>query len=115
VSFSEVESFPSNITSIEVNNNDSNIVYVTTSGTSGRVYKSTDGGNNFVNITGSLPNVTKNCVKHQNLHAQNPLYLATSLGVYRYDDATLNWELFNNNLPNVSVTDLEININDNTI
>ncbi|WP_223032166.1 T9SS type A sorting domain-containing protein [Hanstruepera marina] len=116
LSFTSVETFSSNITSIEVNTNDSNIVYVTTSGTStGRVYKSTDGGNNFANITGSLPNVTKNCIKHQNLHSQNPLYLATSLGVYRYDDASGDWELFNNNLPNVTVTDLEINVFDDTI
>lgn len=116
LSFSNVESFSSNITSIEVNTNDSNLVYVSTSGTSsGRVYKSIDGGNSFTDITGSLPNVTKNCVKHQNLHSQNPLFLATSLGVYRYDDASGDWELFNNNLPNVTVTDIEINIFDNII
>ncbi|WP_250433829.1 T9SS type A sorting domain-containing protein [Hanstruepera flava] len=116
LSFTNVETFSSNITSIEVNTNDSSIVYVTTSGTStGRVYKSIDGGNNFANITGSLPSVTKNCIKHQNLHSQNPLYLATSLGVYRYDDTSGDWELFNNNLPNVTVTDLEINVFDDTI
>lgn len=115
-SFANVESFSSNITSIEVNTNNSSMVYVTTSGTSsGRVYKSTDGGNSFTNITGSLPNVTKNCIKHQNLNSQNPLFLATSLGVYRYDDTTADWELFNNNLPNVTVTDIEINVFDDII
>ena len=115
VAFTNVESFPSNITSIEVNNEDSNIVYVTTSGTNGKVYKSTDAGLNFTNISTGLPNVTKNSIKHQGLHSKNPLYLGTSLGVYRYDDDTLAWELFNINLPNVSVRDLEINVVDNKI
>ena len=115
-SFSTVNnSFTSNITSIEVNNNDSNIVYVTTAGYTGKVFKSIDGGTNFNDITGTLPNVTKNIIKHQKLHSDNPLFLGTSLGVYRYDDATGVWETFGNNLPNVSVSDLEINLNDGNI
>jgi hypothetical protein len=112
VSFSSIESFSSNITSIEVNNSDSSIVYVTTSST---VYKSTDGGNNFTDISNGLPNIVKNVIKHQNLHSKNPLYVGTSLGVYRYDDDTLLWEPFEMGLPNVSVTDLEINIFDDKI
>ncbi|WP_104734914.1 T9SS type A sorting domain-containing protein [Hanstruepera ponticola] len=107
-----VETFSSNITSIEVNNTDNSIVYVTTSTS---VFKSIDGGLNFTNISSGLPGVTKNVIKHQGLHEENPLYLGTSLGVYRYDDSTLTWELFNNNLPNVTVTDLEINLYDDII
>ncbi|WP_452225622.1 VPS10 domain-containing protein [Lacinutrix chionoecetis] len=115
ITFSLAENFAGNITSIEVNTADSNIVYVTTSGTNGQVFKSTDGGLNFTSISNGLPNVTKNIIKHQNLHSKNPLFLGTSLGVYRYDDDTLVWELFNNDLPNVTVTDIEINIFDNKI
>lgn len=115
LSFSSVENFASNITSIEVNNTDNTIVYVTTSGTGGGVYRSTDGGSTFTNITGSLPNVTKNVIKHQGNNIQNPLYLGTSLGVYRYDDSTGIWEEFDNNLPNVSVRDLEINLVDENV
>ncbi|GAA4269035.1 T9SS type A sorting domain-containing protein [Hyunsoonleella aestuarii] len=115
VTFSTVESFSSNITSIEFNNNDSDIVYVTTSGSGGDVLKSLDGGLTFASIKGSLPNVTKNIIKHQNLHSENPLYLGTSLGVYRYDDALGDWESFENNLPTVPVRDLEINVNDANI
>ena len=113
--FTSVSSFSSNITSIEVNNTDNNIIYVTTSGVGGQVFKSVDGGNNFTNISTGLPSVTKNSIKHQALHSKNPLFLGTSLGVYRYDDDTLAWELFNNNLPNVSVRDVEINLIDNNI
>lgn len=115
VAFSTINTFSSNITSIEVNNTDNSIVYVTTSGPLGEVFKSTDGGNNFTSITSGLPAVTKNIIKHQALHSKNPLFLGTSLGVYRYDDDTLTWQLFNNSLPNVSVRDLEINLNDNNI
>jgi hypothetical protein len=115
VTFTDFESFTRDITSIEVNNNDNSIVYVTTSGTSGGVFKSIDGGKTFSDITGSLPNVTKNIIKHQNLHSQNPLFLGTSLGVYRYDDSLGDWKLFENNLPTVSVRDLEINTIDSKI
>ncbi len=115
VVFSIVESFPANITSIEVNNSDSNIIYVTTSGLGGRVYRSLDQGDTFAEITGSLPAVTKNIIKHQGQSADNPLYLGTHLGVYRYDDITGDWEVFENNLPNVSVRDLEINLNDQIV
>lgn len=116
LTFTNVETFSTNITSIEVHNSNSNIVYVTTSGTSnGKVHRSTDGGLNFSNITGSLPSVTKNIIKHQDFHSQNPLFLGTSLGVYRYDDTTSDWEAFDNGLPNVSVTDIDINYVDSNI
>ncbi len=120
--FSTVETFSSNITSIEVNNNDSSIVYVTTRGTSfnppdanGQVLRSLDGGDVFTDITGTLPGLTKNIIKHQGEHPDNPLYLGTSIGVYRYDDVTQAWEPFENSLPNTTVTDLAINLNDNNI
>ncbi|MDX1702478.1 MAG: hypothetical protein R3250_17750, partial [Melioribacteraceae bacterium] len=112
VSFTNVQTFSSNITSIEVNNSNSAIVYVTTAGTSnGKVHKSIDGGQNFTDVTGTLPSVTKNIIKHQDFHSQNPLFLGTSLGVYRYDDTSGDWEAFDNGLPNVSVTDIELNYN----
>ena len=121
-SFTTTETFGSNITSIEVNNNDSNIIYVTTRGTSinppdsnGRVYRSTDGGETFEDITGNLPGLTKNIIKHQGEHPDNPLYLGTSIGVYRYDDVSQTWEPFENGLPNTTVTDLSINLIDNNI
>lgn len=115
ITFTVVENFANNITSIEVNTQNSDIVYVTTRGTNGQVYQSNDGGLNFINISTGLPSVTKNSIKHQNLHSKNPLFLGTSLGVYRYDDDTLMWEQFNIGLPNVSVRDIEINVFDDKI
>ncbi len=115
VSFSAVETFPTNITSIEVNNNDSDIVYVTVAGVNGGVYRSTDGGLNFTEITGSLPSLSKNIIKHRQDDILNNLYLGTSVGVYRYDDNAGDWEVFDNNLPNVNVRDLAINVIDEVI
>jgi len=115
ITFTSVNVFPSNITSIEVNNNDNNIVYVTTSGGGGKVWRSLNQGLNFTDITGSLPNVVKNIIKHQTNTIDNVLYLGTSLGVYRFNDTNSDWEVFDNNLPNSSVKDLSINIVDNNI
>ena len=115
ITFTSVNVFASNITSIEVNNNDNNIVYVTTSGGGGKVWRSLNQGLNFTDITGSLPNVVKNIIKHQTNTIDNVLYLGTSLGVYRFNDNNSDWEVFDNNLPNSSVTDLSINTVDNNI
>jgi hypothetical protein len=116
LTFSNVGNLSENITSIEVNHSNSDIVYVTTRGVNGKILRSNDGGLTFPDdITGSLPSVTKTVVRHQDLHSQNPLYLGTNIGVYRYDDSIGDWELFDNNLPNVPVADLDINENDNNI
>ena len=112
VNFTNVNNAPANITSIEVHSTNSNIVYITTSGTGGQVRKSTDGGVNFVDFSTGLPSIGKNCIVHQARNTDNPLYVGTSLGVYYRDDSMSSWAPFETNLPNVSVTDLEINVED---
>jgi hypothetical protein len=96
------------ISSIEVNNHNSEIMYVTTSGSNGGVYKSNDGGTTWINITGNLTNESKNVVRHQKYNTNNPIYVGTYLGVYYLDDTSTDWQLFSTNLPNAEVTDLEI-------
>lgn len=115
ISFNLESTFSSNINSIEVNNNDGNIIYVTTSGSNGSVLRSTNGGSNFTDITGTLPNVSKLIIKHRPDDPLNSLYLGTYTGVYRYDDNIGAWEEFDNDLPTVAITDLGINIVDNNI
>lgn len=115
VNFSSIYIAPTNITSIAVNSNDNNIVYLTTRSTTGQVLKSTNGGSSFTNITTGIPNIGKNVIAHQGQHPDNPLYVGTSLGVYYIDDTMSSWQAFDTNLPNVSVTDLEINLNDNKL
>ena len=115
-----------NISSIEVHNADSNVVWLTTTGnsnlsgpssghTGGGVYKSTDGGLTFTDIGAGLPNESKFVVRHHPFTTNNSIYVGTALGVYHLNDDDGSWEVFSTNLPNVAVSDLEINPYDNTI
>lgn len=115
VNFSLAYSATGNITSIEVHSTNSSIVYITTSGTTGQVYRSTNGGTSFASHNTGLPNIGKNIIVHQGRNTINPLYLGTSLGVYYRDDSMASWMPFETNLPNVSVSDLEINLEDSKL
>lgn len=112
VTFSLVYTATSTITSIAVHSSNSTIIYITTSGTGGSAMISTNGGTNFTNIAPGLPAIAKNCIVHQGRNTDNPLYVGTSLGVYYKDDSMTTWQPFDTNLPNVSVSDLEINLED---
>ena len=115
ISFSLLYTALSRITSITVHSTNSNIVYITTSGTSGDAFISTDGGNSFSTIAAGLPAIGKNIIVHQGQNSLNPLYVGTSLGVFYKDDSMATWANFDDNLPNVSVSDLEINLIDHKI
>lgn len=115
INFTNVYAASSAITSIEVHSSDSNIVYLTTQSSSGGVFKSTNGGTSFSNFSTGLPNIGKNIIVHQGRNTDNPLYLGTDLGVYYRDDTMTSWQPFDANLPNVSVTDLEINLEDSKL
>ncbi len=115
IDFTLIYTATSSISSICVHSSDSNIIYITTSGTSGQAMKSVNGGANFVSIAPGLPAIGKFVIKHQGLNSKNPLFVGTNLGVYYIDDTYSNWTPFEANLPNVKVTDLEINVVDNNI
>jgi len=115
VTFTPIASFNRGITAIEVNANDNATVYVATSFSTGSVLRSTNSGISFTNITGNLPTLSKNTLAFLPLSADNALFVGTSVGVYRYTDALAQWERFGNNLPNVTIRDLEINVQDQTI
>lgn len=112
LTFTLVYSAPGNITSIDVHSSNSSIIYLTTQGTSGQALKSINGGTSFTSFSTGLPAIGKNVIVHQGRDTNNPLYIGTSLGVYYTDDTMSQWEPFDTNLPNVSVTDLEINLED---
>ena len=54
-------------------------------------------------------------ITHQPRDINNSLFIGTSLGVYRTDDTIDYWEDFNTNLPNTSVSDLDISLEDQVI
>lgn len=115
INFSLVYITATSITSIDVHSSNSSIVYITTGSTSGVALKSTDGGTVFTDISEGLPAIGKNIIVHQGRNSLNPLYLGNSIGVYYRDDSMLQWEPFDTNLPNVTVSDLEINLEDNIL
>jgi len=116
VAFTQAHVAPSSITSISVNYSNSNIVYITTAGTTtGDAFISKNGGTTFTSIATGLPAVGKNIIVHQGRHTLNPLYVGTTVGVYYKDDSMTTWEAFETNLPNTSVADLEINLDDSKI
>ncbi|RZT00020.1 T9SS type A sorting domain-containing protein [Aquimarina brevivitae] len=110
--FTVAHTFNGNITSLAVSSTNNEVVYVTTTT---NVYKSVNGGVDFEDITFNLPFDTKLVVKHQGLHPDNPIFVGTSLGVYRLDETQNTWETFANNLPNTAVRDIEINELDGNI
>jgi hypothetical protein len=112
VHFMNTYTTANSIVSVCVNSNNSNIIYLVTNGTNGQALKSTDGGLTFATIGTGLPAIGKNCIKHQGRHTNNPLYLGTQLGVYYIDDTLSAWVPFDTNLPNIQITDLEINLED---
>ncbi|MEN8186053.1 MAG: T9SS type A sorting domain-containing protein, partial [Bacteroidota bacterium] len=117
INFTELNTgFSEGITSIEINNNNNDIVYITLGGFyNNNVYKSVDGGENWMSINRNLPGEPKFIIKHQNQSLENDLYVGTALGVYHINDNMTEWEVFSKNLPNVPVKDLEINTSEKTI
>jgi PKD repeat protein len=95
------------ITSIEVDPQNSERVWVSFSGYSDdeKIYKSENGGTSWENVTGNLPNVPINCLHYLN-GSNDGIYAGSDIGVF-YRDAELdNWSPFNQGLPNVIVNQL---------
>ena len=116
VTFSEIEFFFSNlISSIDINNQNKDIIYLTVAGFNNKVYQSLNGGSSWTDISKNLPGEPKLVIKHQYQSLINDLYLGTSLGVYHINDNMSEWEVFDSNLPNVPIKDLEINVDDKII
>ncbi len=97
------------ITGITVDNNNPSKLWICGTGSSSsNVYVSTNAGNSWTDITGNLTNLGFNCIVHQK-NAVDDLYLGTEVGVFHKDSTSANWTSYNNNLPNVKVSELDIN------
>jgi len=97
------------ITGITVDNNNPSKLWICGTGSSSsNVYVSTNAGNSWTDITGNLTNLGFNCIVHQK-NAVDDLYLGTEVGVFHKDSTSANWTSYNNNLPNVKVSGLDIN------
>ncbi|MEK6278949.1 MAG: hypothetical protein AABN95_01200 [Acidobacteriota bacterium] len=103
--WSEVRGLPRRfITSIVISASDAARAYITVSGFgSGHIFRTTDRGENWTNISSGLPNVPANALLIDPLDPRT-LYVGTDIGVYRSDDDGVGWVKFNNGLPPVIVT-----------
>ena len=103
------------INSMEISNSDSNVLWIVTNNL---VYKSVnikDDNPTFGFVRTNLPSETKLSIASHQRGDDNTVYLGTALGVYYINDNTLGWQVFDNNLPNVAVRDLEINEEDSKL
>ncbi len=96
-------------TSIELHETSATTAFVTMAGFSAghKVYKTTDNGATWENISYNLPNIPVNCAKY--IPGGDAIMLATDLGVYVLRDGETTWENESLGLPNVIVSDIEIN------
>ncbi len=99
--------FNSPVNAIETNPLDSNVVYICFET---NVYKSTDRGETWFNITSNLPDITMNCmVLDTTDSALEALYVGSDLGVWYKDSTMTDWVPFNQGMPLSSrVTELDL-------
>jgi photosystem II stability/assembly factor-like uncharacterized protein len=80
------------------------------------IFKTTDGGKSFSNISGNLPANAYVWVVREDLKNPNLLYAGTEIGLYASWDNGKNWlELNMKNFPRVAVHDIIIHPRDNDI
>lgn len=101
------ESLPSNnsITAIETSPDDENTVYIVQQN---QVFKSTDRGFTWIDLTNNLPNVTMYTLVYYH-NSPEGLYLGTDLGVFYRDSHNTEWIQYSDGLPATArITELEI-------
>ncbi|MEZ4793175.1 MAG: T9SS type A sorting domain-containing protein [Gelidibacter sp.] len=111
--WTQLSGFSGNVNSI-AHPTDPNKVAIATTGTQ-KVYVSTNGGASWTSYRYDLPNLSALALAWA-ANANDGLYLGMNYGVYYIDNTTNNsWLPFSNNLPNVEISELEINHADNKI
>lgn len=99
------------ITRVAVDPNDEQVVYVTLSGYRydsylPHVFRSTDAGGTWTDITGNLPDAPVNDIIIDPA-LDSTLYLATDFGVFLTRNLGQDWSVTGDNLPNVPIVDLD--------
>ena len=110
LTFTEVLQTDYYVRDIEIHKTNNNQVWVLSSGT---LYSSSDQGQNFIAESTNLESART--ISHQQYSPDDSLYLGTILGVYYTDNEVNGWHSISSDLPNVKVSDMEINPYDNIL
>jgi hypothetical protein len=95
-----------NVSDLAVDPTNAAILWATYSNvTGGHVYRSTNSGTVWTNVSASLPTIPVNAIAIDPA-ATNTVYVAADVGVYRSVNAGATWTAFNNQLPNALAADL---------
>lgn len=108
------------VTSIAVDPNDSRRAFAGYSGynanssAAGHVFRTTNRGTTWTNVTGDLPDIPVNSIV---LDPSNPVHIAvaTDLGIFETTNGGTNWMQQNAGMANVSVVDLDLRPDGNLI
>ena len=101
---------------IAIDPRDSRTVYVAFSGFgTGHLFKSTNSGSSWTDISTSLPDIPFHCITNDLMHPDT-IYAGSDLGVFVSADAGLNWDAMNVGLPEAAmVFDLVYSYSDQSI
>ncbi len=101
------------VTAIAIDPDDDMTAYVTFSGFSlldydPHVFKTTDGGQNWTNISSNLPSIPTNEIVIYN--EANVLFVGTDAGVWYSQNDGASWEVLGTNLPPTIIRDLKLHV-----
>ncbi len=99
---------PAAITSICVSTGDPTKLWITCSGTTNRVYVSSDSGTVFTSIAGTLPTVAARSIVVDRDDPNEGLYIGMNTGVYYRDNTMSDWVPYLLGLPLVAINELDI-------
>lgn len=75
----------------------------------GHVFRTTNGGQSWTDISGNLPNLPTNTIALDSRATPATLYVGTDDGVYASTDLGATWSRFRSGLPNAQVIELKLN------
>lgn len=100
------------ITGMDVNPDNSSEMWFVCSGYNAgqKVYRTTNMGTDWENMSGSLPNIPIHCIAFEDNNGLpgGAVYVGTEMGVFYRNNSMTDWVPFGNYLPNSPVTDFKI-------
>ncbi len=111
--WTQLNGYAGSINSIAIHPSDPNKVAIATT-SSQKVYVSTNGGSSWDSYKLNLPNFSAQALVWDD-NGEDGLYLGMNYGVYYIDNTFTEWQPFSNGLPNVIISELEINTADGKI